>query len=96
MASTTGSVSSQIPAATSIDQAKVGTRSRFIPWVRSEMTVVAMHTDASSSETITRPVPSSVRAMASASSPVTPSSAPQPPPASTETTRMTAPSSQPQ
>ena len=65
LARASGSVSSHTEAATSIDQANSGARRRFMPGVRSETTVVAMHTEASRIETITMPVPTSVRAIAS-------------------------------
>ena len=49
----TGSVSSQIDPATSIDQAKAGTRRRLMPSGRSDSTVVTTQMAAASSERIT-------------------------------------------
>ena len=88
----TGKLSSHTVEATRIDHANSGTLVRPMPGVRNETTVVARQMAASSSDTITMPVPSRVSSMASASSPVTPSRAPQPPPASTEMTVMAEPS----
>ena len=93
LATATGRVNSHTAAVTSIDHEKGGTSSRLMPVGRSEITVVATTTAPSSSPAITRPVPSSVSAMASFSLPVTPSTAPQPPPASADETRITAPMS---
>ena len=91
LAMATGMVNSHTAAVTSIDQEKGGTSRRLMPVWRIEITVVATVKAPRSSATITMPVPSSVRAMASLSLPVTPSRAPQPPPASADETMMTAP-----
>ena len=91
LAAATGRVNSHTAALTSMDQANSGTSRRLIPAGRSEITVAARFTAPASSEAMTSPVPRRVRVMASRSAPVTPSSAPQPPPANTDTATISDP-----
>ena len=92
LAMATGRVRTQTLPATSIDQANSGTLVRPMPEVRNDTTVVATQMVPRMIDTITMPVPRRVSRMASASSPETPSSAPQPPPERTEMTVISEPS----